>query len=96
MKHTIKAFAYLIDHQDGGGSTTIYPSLDALQRDRFSWEGKYPDCETKEESDAKLQAVLDEEDPYENGEIDETTIEIEQLEDGTFVLAEKIHCSWGQ
>lgn len=89
----VPAVAFIKDHGDGGGSTTIYPNLGALRKDRFP----RTDFGTEEEYDKKWQEVLDEDDTYQNGEIDKDAgFEIQINEDGTVELVGVIYASWGQ
>ena len=89
----VKAVLYINDHGDGGGSTTIYPNLEALREDRFPRRF----FKTEKEYEQKWQDVLNEEDPYENGEIDTNAgFNVALNEDGTVELVGRIYASWGQ
>lgn len=83
MKQVIKIVSFSRDGQDGGGTFWLYNSLKELQEDLKI-------------SDEKLQEILDEDDPYENGEINQNgSIEIEEV-NGKLQLAKGVHLHWGQ
>lgn len=85
IKKTVKAVSFYKDGQDGGGHTTIYPNMDLLVKD----------LDIDEEH---LQEILDEDDPYENGEIDQdVSIEVEvDTETLEVTLVGEINVHWGQ
>jgi len=81
---TINAVSYYLDGQDGGGTSWIFGSLERLQKERGI-------------SDERLQEILDEEDPYENGEISDTEIQVEvDTETLEVTLLGSIRSHWGQ
>ncbi len=88
----IKAVSYYSDGGDGGGSITIYNSLEELRKDRFEPD----DWTTPEECETKFQSALDRDDSYEDGAIDDVTLVFEPNADGSFRLAVPIHLHYGQ
>lgn len=89
MKHKIKVYSYMSDGGDGGGSTTVYGSLEELKADCFDH------YETEEEKDEAYQLALDGESMYDYGEIDEDTLEIEEV-DGKLKMVGSLSFHWGQ
>jgi hypothetical protein len=79
----IKVVAYYQDGGDGSGNFTVYNDLNELQKDLKL-------------SDERLQEILNEDDPYDNGEIQQNvTIKLEEV-DGKLRLAESFYLHWGQ
>lgn len=88
----LNVVAYWHDGGDGGGSTVIYNNLDELREDQFK-PGKWT---SKEDCEKRFQSALSGESPYEDGEISNTTIEIESNADGSLRLAKSVHLHYGQ
>lgn len=82
MKHIIKAIAYYSDGGDGSGTFSVYNNIDELQKDM-------------DFDDETMELIKSGDDPYENGEIDEVSIVIEEV-DGKFKLATDFYLHWGQ
>lgn len=82
MTYTLQVKAHYADNQDGSGTFRAYNNLDEMKLD-LNWD------------DEMLEAIKNEDDPYENGEIDTESIEIE-IVDGVARLAKPFILHWGQ
>ncbi len=90
---TINAVAYYRDGGDGGGSFYVFNTLEELKASMFPVDTYH----TREEQDKKFQSVLDEESPYEDGEICKVNIHLQESPDGTLRLAKPFpFLHWGQ
>jgi hypothetical protein len=89
MKHKIKVYSYMSDGGDGGGNVSVYGSLEELKADCFDH------FDSDEERDEAFQAALDGESMYDYGEIDEDTLELEEV-DGKLKLVNSLFFHWGQ
>lgn len=98
---TILVVTRLQDNGDGGYTMYVYNSEDELIAD-------HPKCSTGKVVDGKYvktfdgcsdelrDEILNEEDPYENGYIENSMISIKQNKDGSFELAEPLVFHAGQ
>ena len=88
----IPVVTYWSDGKDGGGSLRVYNTLDELRENLF----KPDEWTTKEDCQKRFQSALDGDNPYEDGEIGETELEIEALSDGSMKLAKSFYVHYGQ
>lgn len=95
---TIEAFGIVVDGGDGGGRTTIYPTMEELKKEEFfDYIDEDSDQEDIDEAEEKFQSALNGDNPYEDGEISSELIQIEiDDETGEVTLAKQLSFSWGQ
>lgn len=89
---TMKLVGYWRDGGDGGGSIHLYNTLDELKADQFAPDEWTPEAECER----KFQSVLDGDNPYEDGEISNVTIEVTIQPDGTVRLGKSLYLHYGQ
>lgn len=75
--HKVKMITHYQDNYDGSSTTTHYNSKDELK----SQLTKYDDWD-----EDRWQALLDDDAPYENGSLDETTLEVRIADDGSITI----------
>lgn len=89
MKHTIKVYSYSKDNHDGGGSVTLYGTLEELKDTEFDYlEG--------DEREEKFRSALHGDNPYEDGEIDTESIVVEEDDNGKWALKHPVTFHFGQ
>lgn len=88
----IPIVSYWSDGGDGGGSITLYNTLEELKVDRFAPDGWGP----IEECERRFQSALAGDDPYADGEISNLTLELEVGKDGSIRLSQDLHLHYGQ
>lgn len=99
----VNAVALIRDHGDGGGSTVIVPDLETLKNEYFLEDAKYYDegeerDEFIKEQLERYESALSGNNPYEDGEIDQSAgfnVEVDE-ETGEVTLVGSIYASWGQ
>ena len=99
----IQVVTRLQDNGDGGYTMYVYNNEDELIADHPMATDFRQDPKTGEWGDVavkiskkKREAILNEEDPYENGYIGSDTIKIKLNSDGTMCLAESMSFHAGQ
>lgn len=89
---TIKVVAYASDGGDGGGSIFVYNTLDELREAHF----KPDEQNSKADCEKRFQSALNGYNPFDDGEIINTCIEIESNADGSMRLAKPLFLPYGQ
>lgn len=86
-----KLVAYWQDGGDGGGSIRLYNTLDELKTDKFNLD----EWTSVAECERKFQSALEGDNPYEDGEISDVTLELTIQPDGTVRLSKSLYLHYG-